>query len=288
MQSSSSGLFDPNSFSPSIFIGVVVAAAVAGGGEMLLVLFFPALRRRLRPPPGAIIAASTEDVRSGVLFTDAEAEPVSTWSVSSACSKGSIRRWMRISLLSQQIMHWMSRSEEKSRKDLSWPQSESCCCAEAMLPRVRSLRPEAMAAGSVFFFLFLRVVVCFPEGFSGVRGAAGEEGGGEFVCLFFFCLGSRAAKIQLSVVLAARGVVFDPSSSQISLVWSEKLTGIKRGVLQISTAIAALSAAAASLRTGSGKPCQLLNHETVEKTRRSRSQRVREYDMIDGEYRFSS
>lgn len=106
--------------------------------------------------------------------------------------------------------------------------------------------------------------------------------------VLFFCLGWRAAKIQLSVVFAARGVVFDPSSSQISLVRSEKLTGIKRGVLQISTAIAALYAAAASLRTGSGKPCQLLNHKTVEKTRGSCSQRVQEYDMIDGEYRFSS
>lgn len=79
MQSPSSGLLGPNRFPPSIFICVVVAAGAAGEGEMLLVLFFPALRRRVRPPPpDAIIGVSTEDARSGVLFTDTEAEPVST------------------------------------------------------------------------------------------------------------------------------------------------------------------------------------------------------------------
>lgn len=185
MQSSSSGLFDPNNFSPSVFIGVVVAAAAAGDGEMLLVLFFPALRRRVRPPPGATLAVSTGDVRSGVLFTDAEAEPVSTWSVSSACEKGSIRRWIRISRFSQQILHCMSRSEERSRKDLSWPQSEGCCCAEAMLPRVRSLRPEAIAAGSVFFFSFPAGCCVFPRGIFRRAKSSWRRGGG--FCLFVLC-----------------------------------------------------------------------------------------------------
>lgn len=111
MQSSSSGLFGPNKFSSSIFIGVVVVSVVvvatgaAGEGETLLVLFFPVLSRRLRDPSDVSTAPSAEDARSGVLFCDGEAEPVLTLSVSSAYSKGSIRRWMRISRFSQQTKH---------------------------------------------------------------------------------------------------------------------------------------------------------------------------------------
>lgn len=88
---------------------------------------------------------------------------------------------MRISRFSQQIIHWMSRSEEKLRKDLSWPQSESCCCCccccgDAILPRGRSLRPEAMAAGSVFFSWELLYV--------SLRGfpACGRQRGGVLFC----------------------------------------------------------------------------------------------------------
>lgn len=92
MQSSSSGLLGPNRSPPSIFIRVVATAVVAGAGEMLLVLFCPALRRRPLVLPGAAPPFSADDARSGVLFTDADAEPSSTLSVSSACSKGSISR----------------------------------------------------------------------------------------------------------------------------------------------------------------------------------------------------
>lgn len=177
MQSSSSGLLDPNKFSPSIFIGVVVVSVVVtagtvGGGETLLVLFFPVLPRRLRDLSGVRITLSAEDARSGVLFSDAEAEPVSTLSVSSAYSKGSIRRLMRISRFSQQTKHCMSRSEENSRGGLSWPQSGICCCADAMLLRVRSLRPEAMAVGLLFLSRLWAVV------FVGVPVCEEQRGGG--------------------------------------------------------------------------------------------------------------
>lgn len=202
MQSSSSGLLDPNKFSPSIFIGVVavsvVTAGTVGGGETLLVLFFPVLPRRLRDISGVRITLSAEDARSGVLFSDAEAEPVSTLSVSSAYSKGSIRRWMRISRFSQQTKHCMSRSEETSREDLSWPQSGICCCADAMLPRGRSLRPEAMAVGSLFLSRLWGGCFCWS---SRVRRAAG----GWFGWGLFFALVGELQRFSYPSLLWLEG-----------------------------------------------------------------------------------